>query len=112
MFNERFSHEKKFKYESNNCSFTTLDEVVKENGNNVITVRAVFIDRKSKFGNRPAIITDNLIIYLPKHCISDIEKILVDDELINAINQGKCGFKPKQYVKDNVSHNTGNFIDL
>lgn len=114
MFNENFSHAtKKFTFDSKNLAFTTLDEVIKENGNKTLTVRSMFIDKKAKFGPRPAIITDSLIIYLPDHCMEDVKKIMANDEYIEAVNAGKCGFTTRQYTdKNGKVRNTGNFCDI
>lgn len=114
MFNENFSHAtKKFTFEAKDFPFTTLDEVIKENGNVTLTVRSMFITKKSKHGPRPAIITDSLIVYLPDHCLEDVKKIMASDEYIEAVNAGKCGFTTRQYNdKYGNVRNTGNFCDI
>lgn len=113
MFNENFSHGKKFTFNSDNLPFTTLDEVVKENGNKVITVREVFINHKAKYGARPCLVCDTLKINLPNHIVADIQKILDNQDYIDAINNGHCGFQPAQYVdKNGTFRNTGKFIDI
>lgn len=112
MFNERFSHGKKFKINSDDFPFTTLDDVVAENGNNVIPVCALFT-YKAKYGTRPVLVSSTLKINLPDHCLSDVEAIIADDELVAAINAGKCGFKPSQYEdKNGKVRNSGTFIDI
>lgn len=113
MFTEEFSHGTSFKFDSSELPFTTLDEFVKENGNKQIEVKAVFINKKAKHGPRPCIVCSTLKIYVPEHIIKDIEKILSRPDMIEAINNGKCGFLPRQYVdKSGVIRNTGNFIDI
>lgn len=112
MFNERFSHGKKFKINSDNFPFTTLDEVVKENGNSVIPVCGLFT-YKAKYGVRPVLISNTLKINLPDHCLKDVEDIIADDELCEAINNGKCGFLPSQYEdKNGKTRNSGSFVDI
>lgn len=112
MFNERFSHGKKFNINSDGFPFTTLDEVIEENGNKVIPVCALFT-YKAKYGERPVIVSPTLKINLPDHCLNDVKEILSDDELIAAINNGKCGFKPSQYEDKNGNvRNSGSFIDI
>ena len=113
MFNENFAHGKKFTFNSDNLPFTTLDEVVAENGNKVITVREVFINHKAKYGARPCLVCDTLKINLPNHFVKDIEKILASQEYIDAINAGSCGFQPTQYQdKNGVTRNSGKFVDI
>ena len=113
MFNENFSHGKKFTFNSDNLPFTTLDEVFAKIGNKIITVREVFINHKAKFGARPCLVCDTLKINLPNHFVKDIEKILASQEYIDAINSGHCGFQPAQYQdKNGVTRNSGKFVDI
>lgn len=112
MFNEKFSHGKKFKVNADNFPFTTLDEFVAENGNKVIPVLGLFT-YKAKYGVRPVIISDTLKINLPDHCLADVEAIIADDDCVAAINNGKCGFQPSQYEdKNGKVRNSGTFIDI
>lgn len=112
MFNENFSHGKKFDVEIDNFPFTTLDQVIKENGNKVLKVQGVFA-YQAKLGVRPVLIAEGLKIHLPSHCLKDVEKILSNDEYCAAINAGHCGFKTSQYVdKNGITRNSGTFIDI
>lgn len=112
MFNEKFSHGKKFNINSDDFEFTTLDDYIKAHGNTTLTVLGMFT-YKSKYGVRPCIIADNLKINLPQHLLSDVEAILYDDELVAAVNQGKCGFKTSQYQdKNGRERNSGSFVDI
>ena len=112
MFNERFSHGKKFDVNSDDFPFTTLDEVIKENGNKTLKVQGVFA-YQAKLGVRPVLIADGLKIHLPNHCLKDVELIMNDDMLCSAINAGKCGFKTTQYIdKNGVTRNSGSFVDI
>ena len=113
MFNEKFSHGKKFTFNSDNLPMTDLTTFVNENGNKQFIVKEVFINNKAKYGPRPCVVCDTLKIWLPNHFTSDIEAILADPEMIAAINAGKCGFVPSQYTdKNGVVRNSGKFIDL
>lgn len=112
MFNENFSHGKKFKINSDNFPFTTLDEVIKENGNKVLPVCGLFT-YQAKYGIRPVLITDTLKVNLPDHLLSDVEKIINTPEYVEAINNGKCGFKTSQYTdKNGKERNSGTFVDI
>lgn len=112
MFNEKFSHGKKFNINSDNFPFTTLDEFIKENGNRIIPVKGLFT-YKAKYGVRPVLISDTLKINLPDHCLSDVEAIINDPVLCEAVNNGKCGFKTSQYEDKNGNvRNSGSFVDI
>lgn len=112
MFNERFSHGKKFNINADEFPFTSLDEVIAENGNKVIPVRSLFT-YKGKFGVRPVLISDTLKINLPDHLLNDVNEIINDNDLVKAINDGKCGFEPSQYEdKNGMIRNSGTFVDI
>lgn len=112
MFNEGFSHGKKFTVNAYDFPFTTLDDVIKENGNKTMKVDGVFT-YQAKLGVRPVLIAEGLKIHLPKHCLNDVNKILTNVEYCQAINAGHCGFKTSQYTDNNgVTRNSGTFIDI
>lgn len=112
MFNESFSHGKKFTVNADDFPFTTLDDVIKDNGNKTLKVDGVFT-YQAKLGIRPVLIAEGLKIHLPKHCLNDVDKILNNAEYCKAINEGHCGFKTSQYTdKNGVTRNSGTFIDI
>ena len=121
MFNEDFKHGKAFTVNADEFPFTTLDQVVAENGNKVLKVAGVF-KYKAEYGERPVLIAEGMKINLPNHCLKDIEKILANNQYIDAINAGKyidainagkCGFQPTQYKdKNGKERNSGMFIDI
>lgn len=112
MFNENFKHGKKFTVDSDNYPFTDLTTFINENGHRTLTVKAVFT-YKAKYGVRPVLVADCLKINLPNHCLADVEKILENDSYIQAINEGKCGFRTSEYTDDkNVTRYSGSFIDI
>lgn len=114
MFNDKYNHSKPvFTFNADDLPYATLDEVVAENGNKVMEVKGVFVNKKSKYGPRPVLITSTIKINLPKHFLSDVESIIKDPEAVEAINSGHCGFEPNQYQdKNGVTRNSGNFIDI
>ena len=113
MFNEDFSHGKKFNFDSSNLEYITLDNYIKDGYPSEFTVKAVFINNKSKFGPRAVIVSDRFNINVPKHLNNDISKILSNQMYIDAINAGKCGFRVSQYEDNNhVIRNSGNFYDI
>lgn len=112
MFNERFSHGKKFNINSDDFEFTTLDNFVKENGLITVPVKGLFT-YKGKYGVRPVLISNDKKITLPDHCLNDVETIMFDDDCVAAINNGKCGFKITQYTDKNGNvRNSGTFVDM
>ena len=111
-FSENYSHGKKFKVNSDGFPFTTLKEVIEENGHKTLVVNGVF-SYKAKYGTRPVLIADGLKIHLPDHCLKDVENIVSDSVAIDLINNGKCGFKTSEYTDDKGNKRySGSFIDI
>ena len=112
MFDENFKHGKTFNVDSYNFAFTDLKTFVQENGHKTLVVNAVF-HYKAKYGERPVLVAHNLKINLPDHCLKDVEKILDNQEYIDAINAGKCGFQTTEYIDPNGNvRYSGSFVDI
>lgn len=120
MFNENFKHGSTlFTVNTDGFPWVNLSEVIKENGHSTLKVQKVFTvipeKGRSKGKEKPVLVADNHIIWLPEHCLSDVKKILSNIEFINAINEGKCGFKTSEYEDtkyDNGVCYTGSFVDI
>lgn len=120
MFNENFNHNKvTFTVNTEGFPWVNLSDIIKENGHKVLKVQKVFVlipkNGKSKNKEKPVLVADNHLIYLPDHCLSDVKKILDNDEYIIAINEGKCGFQTSEYEDtkyDNGICYSGSFVDI
>lgn len=115
-FTSNYSHGSKFTVDSTDFPFVELSEVVKQNGHKVLKVQGAFtytIKKKNK--TRPCLIADNHKINLPDHLLKEIEKLLEDEEAINLINEGKCGFQTSEYEDTKNGNGTcysGTFVDI
>lgn len=113
MFNEKYSHEKKFTFDSKDNVFIDLKDYATKFEDWTIPVKGMFIYQAKK-GPRGAIVTDGYNINVPKHLNADIESIMANAEEVAAINDGKCAFKITTYI-DNKNGNglcySGSFID-
>ena len=120
MFNEDFNHNKvQFTVNTDNFPWVNLSDIIEENGHKVLKVQKVFIVKptkgKSKGKEKPVLVADDHIIWIPEHCLSDVKKILSNDDYITAINDGKCGFQTSEYEDtkyDNGTCYSGTFIDI
>lgn len=120
MFNEDFKHGSVlFNVNTENMPWVNLSDIIKENGHKVLKVQKVFTvvptKGRSKGKEKPVLVADNHIIWLPEHCLSDVQKILSNDEYIIAINEGKCGFQTSEYEDtryDNGTCYSGKFVDI
>lgn len=115
MFNEKYSHGKKFTFDSSNNEFISLkDYQTKYPDTNIITVRGVFT-YEGKKGVRAALVTDGFNVNLPEHLIKDVQSIMVHDDEIVAINEGKCGFRISTYEDTKYGNGicySGSFCDI
>lgn len=74
-------------------------------------VRALYINKGTLYGDSAtAIVTtlngNDLVSFgvnLPKHQVKNVEKILNDDDMINAINQLALSIKPRKYKAKNYN---------
>lgn len=92
-----FSIPKDFEYES-------LADLFNNNGKEMVyKVNALYINKKSKFGDSPIVATDNELVNLPKHMVDTVSDMMKDDELIEAVNKGKVGFTIYPYETKNTT---------
>lgn len=114
-FSTNYSHGKKFNVDSTNFPFVELSEIVKENGHKTLTVQGLFTYTTKKNKTRPCLIADSHKINLPDHMLKEVEKLLNDQEAIDLINSGKCGFKTSEYEDTKNGNGTcysGSFVDI
>ena len=79
----------------------------------VYTIRALFINTKSKFGAIPVIGLDECLVDLPQHCMKEVESMLKDADDIQTINDGKAGFSVVTYQdKNDVTRYSVNWEDV
>lgn len=115
MFNEiNKSFGPRFTFNSDNLSFTNLDDYIGANGNKEFIVKAVFVHTK-KGDKYPCVVSEESKIWLPAHLTNICETIASSPEMITAINEGHCKFVPNQYEKTGKyagTYNTGAFVDI
>lgn len=104
MFNEMSKSKKiEWAYKSDNNTWTSLDEWVKEGKANTFVVRGFFINphgkiTKSQTGAVPYVVTDGFNVRLPIWHLKMAEMIMDNDMYIAGINEGLCGAKVVQYM--------------
>lgn len=60
-------------------------------------LKAIYINRKGKFGPQPVLATENELVNAPHHMMDGVNDILADAESVNMINDGVVGFKLYTY---------------
>jgi len=112
MFNEKYSHEKKFNYDSKNNEFISLKDYAQNHGMRFV-VRGMFLYEGQK-GKRAAIVTDGFNVNVPGHLNEDVLSIMNTPEEVDAVNNGKCAFKITTYEDTKFGNGTcysGSFVD-
>ena len=113
MFNNAFNHGKRFDFDSSKLEYINLDNYVQDGYPNYFVVKGMFITKSGKFGPRGIIVSEAFNIQVPKHLNADISDILSNYDMIDAINEGKCGAKVYQYTdKNGVKRNSIRFVDI
>lgn len=83
--------------------YHTLSELFEQNGKDkVYPVKALYINKKSRFGDAPIVATDECLVNLPSHLLDTVKEMMNDEELVDAVNESKFGFTIYQYANKNT----------
>lgn len=85
-------------------SYLSLKELLAANGGDlsvVYIVRALYVNKSSKYGAQGLIALDDCYVNLPKHLMEDVEIIMDNPEAVEAVNAGRCGIKIRPYEDRN-----------
>lgn len=78
-----------------------LMNCTKKNGeNHVYTVKALYINKKSQYGDAPVIATDECLVNAPSHLLDTVNEMILDEEVHEAANNGALGFTIYSYSTD------------
>lgn len=112
MFNEIFGHNAvKFNYDGSENPYLTFEDYVLETKSQKVKVLGVWVNPKGKYGARGVIVLDGVNLNAPAHLIKDINAIRSNPELVDGINQGKCGLVFRTYEVDGKTFYSGRFCD-
>lgn len=96
--------------------YTSLKDMFQRDGGGVVyPVRAIYINKKSRYGDAPVVATDKELVNCPAHLTDTVKQMLLDDEVIEAVNRGKVGFTIYQYEvrqQGNAIYFSLNWVDL
>ena len=80
--------------------YVSLKDVYTSEGDKPYPIKGLFINTKGKFGKEAVAIGDKILINLPSYCVEDVEAMLKDDVVIDAIKQGRVGIKSVPYTNN------------
>ena len=97
--------------------FTSLADLYNNNGAGyVYLLRALFINRKSRYGDAPVAVAgdgENLVkINLPRFMLETVQQMLMDSEFIEAVNNKAVGFNIYPYDKEGRTCFSVSWLDV
>lgn len=109
----KYNHSKKFDFEiPKDFNYASLHDLYNNNGKDfVYDIRAMYINKKSKFGESPVIATSNELVNFPKHLTDTVKEMLTDSEVIEAINNHVFGFTIYTYMSGENVYYSINWVD-
>lgn len=79
-------------------SYHTLSELYSKNGKEkVYLIKALYVNKKSRYGDAPIVATDECLVNLPSHLLDVVKQMMNDDEVVDAVTENKLGFTIYQY---------------
>lgn len=67
----------------------------------VYEIKAMYINKKSMFGESPVIVTTDCFVNLPNHLTDTVKEMIKDTEVVDAVNDGHLGFQIYTYESKN-----------
>lgn len=100
--------------DTSNMDYVSLADVYDEkNPEKVFKIQGVYINPKSKLGASCVAIGEDVQYNLPQHQVENIQQMLDDEEVINAIRNGHVGFKITPYENSfSVNKQTGEITEF
>lgn len=91
---ENFNKKPLFVIDTTGFEYKKLSEL--ETGT-IYPLRGIYINKKSKFGDSPVLITDTFFVNAPAYMLDTCNEILSDEGCISEINSGGVGFHTYSY---------------
>ena len=92
----RFNHTNIFDVDTKDFKWVNLETLYNTDPDKTYTLLGLFT-KGSKFGKEPDAIIQGYKVNLPRHLLDTVEDILDDDQVVEAIKDGKVGFKVYKY---------------
>ena len=102
---------KRFEYEiPKSHEFVSLHDLYNQYGKeHIYKLTALFINKKSRYGDSPVVVTENFLVNAPNHLTETVKAMIADGELVDAVNNGEIGFKIYTYTTKKYN---GNFYGI
>ena len=100
-FSKRFNTEKLFNIDTTDFDYHSLEELTEQPGDEpedrVYVVRGIYINKKSLYDPSPVIALDDCYVNFPAHLLEVCQEMMSDRAVVDAINEGHCGFRVTKY---------------
>ncbi len=93
-FAEKFNKKPLFDVDTTGFDYKKVSDL--EEGT-IYTLRGIYINKKSKFGDSPVLITDTFFVNAPAYMLDTCKEILADEESVAEINRDEVGFHTYSY---------------
>lgn len=114
-FTNKFNKSKKFNIDTTGFEYVSLEELYHTHGAEMVyPLTAVYINRKSAYGDAPVFATNDYFVNVPAHMLDTVEEILADEVAIEDINNSSVGFVIYTYHSDRYNRDCYgvNFVDM
>ena len=100
-FSKRFNTEKLFNIDPTDFDYHSIEELTEQPGDEpedrVYVVRGIYINKKSLYDPSPVIALDDCYVNFPAHLLDVCQEMMSDRAVVDAINEGHCGFRVTKY---------------
>ena len=105
---------RKFNTEIKDLSFVKLEDLYKDKPDMVYILTGLFINKKSKFGDRPYASTPDFLVDLPMSMLKTVQDMMNDPAVVETVNEGKAGIKVVTYHSNKYNKDcySVEFVDL
>lgn len=99
----KFNHTNPFIFKAGEgFKYYSLRDLFQNNGaDTVYRIMGLYINDKGRYGDQPLALTPHYYVNMPSHLMTDVTKMIRDQEIIDQINRGEAGFKIRAYTNRN-----------
>lgn len=99
----KYNKKPMFEYDNEkDRAYINLQQLFTDYGSKqVYVVHALFINKKSRYGDAPVFVIENHFVNAPHHLTNTVNEMINDTEIINLVNSRKLGFTIYQYESKN-----------
>ena len=108
----KHNHGNQFNIKTEGFEYKKLEELYKQDPDKTYVIRAIYINKKGRYGDAPVFATDSFFLNIPSHVLTDAQEILADPEAIADINAAHMGCKIYSYDKDGRTLYSVEFVNL